>query len=57
MDPHKRGKFTTDEAIPKRLNRICCERRSSDRGYLERATKRTPLKYRWVKKVEDEDKA
>lgn len=57
MDPHNRRKFTTEEAIPKRLNKISCERRASDRGYLERGPKRSPLNYRWVKKGEDEDKA
>lgn len=56
IDPKNRRKYTMEETNPKRLNKICCERRSSDRGYLEKGPKKTPLNYRWVKKAEYEDK-
>jgi hypothetical protein len=66
IDPHNTHYFAVSETIPKRLRKICCQRRPSDDGYLERGTKQTPLTFRWVKnegekkakkKAEDENKA
>lgn len=54
IDPHNTRNFAVSESIPKRLRKICCQRRPSDDGYLERGSKLTPLIFRWVKK-EDED--
>ena len=49
MDPDNERKFAVSETNSKRLMLMCCKSRPSDRGYLERATKRHPLTFHWVK--------